>query len=153
MWQRALSLQELLLSHRDPSEPSTQAAQSASESPSPAFTVHTAQKRQATTPGSHSKAPTHWDSNWALYSRASHPTSGSGRAEEVPGLVGSQREGGRQAAGGGGKSLFSPVFSKPGSPSPSCAPEPLIAASLRAVSPQWAEGEAPSLWLELRGQG
>lgn len=90
----------------------------------------------------------------ALCSRASHPTSGSGRAEEVPGLGGGRgREGGRQAAGGGGKSLFSPVVSRPGSPSPSCAPEPLIAASLRAVSPQWAEGEAPSLWLRPGGQG
>lgn len=60
--------------------------------------------------------------------------------------AGGGREAGRQL-GVVGRAFFPPVFSKPGSPFPSCAPEPLVAASLRAVSPQWAEGEAPSLWL------
>lgn len=53
-----------------------------------------------------------------------------------------------------GRTFFPHVFSKPGSPFPSCAPEPLAAAaSLRAVSPQWAEGKVPSLWQGLGAGG
>lgn len=53
-----------------------------------------------------------------------------------------------------GRTLFPRVFSKPGSPFPSCAPEPSVAAaSLRAVSPQWAERKVPSLWQGLGAGG
>lgn len=64
--------------------------------------------------------------------------------------AGGGRKAGRQL-GVVGRTFFSPVFSKPGSPFPSCTPEPSLAASLHAVSPQWAEGKAPSLWYGLAG--
>lgn len=132
----------------DPSEPPLQSCRAGSAPRSPSLTVHAARKRRAAA-GSHSEAGALRRELGPPALSLPHP-SGSGRASrggarawQQPGEGG--RQAGRQAAGGDGKNLSSPAFSKPESPSPSCTPGPWVAASRHACSLQWAGGRAPSL--------